>query len=161
MGTFKSECGQSGNGTLKLTILKMKRWNNLIFACWYKFRKAESWFNHFFNGLCQKWQFLFSSWDPKTYCILRVNIWIELIFLILTDIRLISYSYRLLNFRVSLQLYFLFGYGVVFLSYTICFNACGFYNWKFIILRSSGKSSLVLNELYFFRACWWKFFFTA
>ena len=109
----------------------------------------------------QKWPWPFSSWDQKIWSILRVNIWIELIFLILTDIRLISYSYRLLNFRVSLQLYFLFGYGVVFLSYTICFNACGFYNWKFIILRSSGKSSLVLNELYFFRACWWKFFFTA
>ena len=82
VGMIKNGCGQCGHSKIDC-ISKLNRWNNLIFACWYKFRKAESWFNHFFDGLCQKWQFLFSSWDPKTYCILRVNIWIELIILTL------------------------------------------------------------------------------
>ena len=77
VGMVKNWCAQPGHGTLKLTV--SQNWADEItwvFACWYKCRMAESWFNHF-QVPCQKWQWLFSSWDPKT-CILKMNIWIEL-----------------------------------------------------------------------------------
>ena len=48
MGMVKNGCGQSGHGTLKLTV--SQNWTDEItwfFACYYKCRKAESWFNHF------------------------------------------------------------------------------------------------------------------
>ena len=41
--------------------------------------EPKSWFNDFWVGVVKKWPLLSSSWDPKI-CILRVNLWIELIF---------------------------------------------------------------------------------
>ena len=32
----------------------------------------------FLDGCGQKWLWLFSSWDPKISCTLRMNFWIEL-----------------------------------------------------------------------------------
>ena len=51
----------------------------------------------FWGGPCQKLQWLFNLWDPKICCFLRINIWIELIILMLIVlqkflVRLISYS---------------------------------------------------------------------
>ena len=70
----------SGQGTLNLTV--SQKWTdktNWFFACWYKFREGKSWFNDFW-GVCQKWPWPISSWDPKICCVLRMNLWIELIF---------------------------------------------------------------------------------
>ena len=45
-------CGQSGHGTLKLSV--SREWidgmNWFLYACWCKFRKTKSYFNHFFGG---------------------------------------------------------------------------------------------------------------
>ena len=79
VGMVKNGCGQSGHGTLKYIT-----W---FFACQYKCRSLQS-FSHwkliqsFLSVPCQRWQWLFSLWDPKT-CILKMNIWIELIILML------------------------------------------------------------------------------
>ena len=73
--------GQFGDGALKLTL--SEEWTdgrNWFFACWYKLRKAKSWFNDVCVGVVKKWPRLFISWDPKICCILRMNLWIELIF---------------------------------------------------------------------------------
>ena len=74
----------SGHRTQKLTL--SQKWTdeiNWFFACWYKFKKAKSWFNDFWVGLVKKRQWPFSSWYPKICCILRMNLWNELIFLML------------------------------------------------------------------------------
>ena len=45
-------CDQSVHRTLKLTV--SQKWTdgiNKFFACWYKFRKAKSWFNDFWMGM--------------------------------------------------------------------------------------------------------------
>ena len=55
----KNECGQSGDGTLKLTV--SEEWPdriNWFFACWYRFSKIKSWSNFLRmgmvkNGSCQ------------------------------------------------------------------------------------------------------------
>ena len=53
---------------------------NWFFACWYKIRKAKCWWNEFFGGCGKKWSSYFSLWDPNICFIIRVNLWIELIF---------------------------------------------------------------------------------
>ena len=48
LGMVENGCGQSGHGTLKLTV--SQEWidgMNWFFACWCKFRKAKSNFNDF------------------------------------------------------------------------------------------------------------------
>ena len=48
----KNGCGQSGHGTLKLTV--SQKWKDGIkwfFSYWYKFREAKSWFNDFWVGM--------------------------------------------------------------------------------------------------------------
>ena len=78
----------SGHRALKLTL--SQKWTdeiNWFFACWYKFRKAKSWFNDFWMGLLKKGQGPLGSWYPKICCILRMNLWNELIFLILIVIK--------------------------------------------------------------------------
>ena len=48
----KNGCAQSGRGTLKFTVSQI--WAdgiNWFFACWYKFRKAKSWFIDFWVGM--------------------------------------------------------------------------------------------------------------
>ena len=81
---------------------------------WFKERftvnKIRTKVSNIHKAKLQRWQWLFSSWDPKTY-ILKMNIWIELIIWILIVmqqflVRLISYS---LTFKWwVVQLYFLF-----------------------------------------------------
>ena len=47
----KCGCGHSGHGTLILTV--SQKWTdgvNWFFVCWYKFRKAKSWFNDSWVG---------------------------------------------------------------------------------------------------------------
>ena len=81
----KNGCGQSGHGTLKLTV--SRKWTDEIkwfFSWWYRFRKAKSWFNDFWVGVVRNGHGFFSSWDPKIYCIWRTNLWIELVFGMLT-----------------------------------------------------------------------------
>ena len=82
MVMVKNGCGQSGHGTLKLTVSKLNWWNNLIFCMLVQMQEDWKLIQSFLGRPCQKWQWLFSSWDPKT-CILKMNIWIELIILML------------------------------------------------------------------------------
>ena len=77
-------------------ISKLNRWNNLIFCILVQMQEGWKLIQSFLSVLCQRWQWLFSSWDPKT-CILKMNLWIELIILMLIVmqqflVRLISYS---------------------------------------------------------------------
>ena len=81
IGMVKNDCGQSGHGTLKL-YLKTEHKINLIFCILVQMQEGQKLIQWFLSGPCQKWQWLFSSEDPKT-CILRMNIWIELILLML------------------------------------------------------------------------------
>ena len=47
---IKNGCGQSGQGTLKLTVFsRMNRWND--FASWCTFRKGKSYLNDFLAGV--------------------------------------------------------------------------------------------------------------
>ena len=97
VGKVRNGCDHSGHGTLKLTV--SQNWADGTNWFFYKLLQIqESWklIQSFLSGPCQKWQWLFSSWDPKTCCIL-MNIWIELISLMLIVmqyflVRLISYS---------------------------------------------------------------------
>ena len=44
MGMLKNGCGQSGDGTLELTV--SEEWTygiDWFFACWYRFTKIQSW----------------------------------------------------------------------------------------------------------------------
>ena len=73
----KNGCGQYGHETLKLTL--SQKWAdgiNWFFACCYIFRKAKSWFNNFWVDVVKNGSGLFSSWDPKICCMLRINLWI-------------------------------------------------------------------------------------
>ena len=56
---------------------------NSFFACWWKFRKALSYFTDFWVGVVKRGH-LFNSQNTKICCILRMSVWIELIFCILT-----------------------------------------------------------------------------
>ena len=52
VGMVKNWCGQSCNGTLKLTV--SEEWANGInwfFACWYRFIKIKSWSKIFWVGI--------------------------------------------------------------------------------------------------------------
>ena len=61
VGMVKNGCGQSCDGTLKLTV--SEEWTdgiNWFFACWYRFTKIKSWSNFFGGGAGQRWQCSFS-----------------------------------------------------------------------------------------------------
>ena len=92
VGMVKNKCGLSGHGTLKLTL--SQNWTDEIAdflrvttnagrlkvdSVIFDWILTESWFS-------EKWQWLFSSWDPKT-CVLKMNIWIEVIVLVLIMIQ--------------------------------------------------------------------------
>ena len=84
VGMVKNEYGQSGHGTLKLTV--SQNWLdgiNWFFCMLVQIQESWKFIQPFLGGLCQKWQWLFSSWDLKICGISRVNIWIELIILML------------------------------------------------------------------------------
>ena len=65
----------------KLTVSKkLADGINFFFACWYKFNsmiKVDSWV--IMGGCGEKWPWPFSSWDPNFWCMLIMNLWIELI----------------------------------------------------------------------------------
>ena len=85
VGMVKNGCGQSGHGTLKLTV--SREWidgMNWFFVYWCKFRKTKSYFNDFWVGVVKNMAWPFSSWDPRMCCILRMRVWIKLIFCMLT-----------------------------------------------------------------------------
>ena len=83
MGMVKNGCEQSGHGTLKLTVSQNVTDEITWFFCM-QVQMQEGWklIQSFLSVPCQRWQWLFNSWDPKT-CILKMNIWIELIILML------------------------------------------------------------------------------
>ena len=83
VGKVKNGCDQFGHGTLKLTA--SQNWSDEITWFFYILvQMQEGWklIQSFLSVPCQRWQWLFNSLDPKT-CILKMNIWIELIILIL------------------------------------------------------------------------------
>ena len=52
VGMVKNGCGQSYDGTLKLTV--SEEWTdgiNWVFACWYRFLKIKRWSNFFWVGV--------------------------------------------------------------------------------------------------------------
>ena len=63
-------------------ISKLNRWNNLIFCMLVQMQESWRLIQSFLSVPCQNWQWLFSSSDPKT-CALKMNMWIELIILML------------------------------------------------------------------------------
>ena len=75
----KNVCDQSGHGSLKL--LSLAYW---LFACWYKFKKAKSSFSDFWKGLVKDGSGPLVHETLKICCILRMNVWIELIIWMLT-----------------------------------------------------------------------------
>ena len=86
VGMVKNGCGQSGDGTVKLTV--SKEWTDGInhFIYWYWFRKIKSWSKFLVvNG--QKWVWPVWSWDSKFYCISKMNRWNKLIFWLLLQIQ--------------------------------------------------------------------------
>ena len=76
--------------------------------------------------LGQKWPLSFSSWDPIISCILRMNLWIELIFWMLIVMQwflvtLLSYSLTFKNQRFTAILLLVFVCLLVcLLSFIIC-----------------------------------------
>ena len=57
---------------------KMTRRSKVIFPCWYKFRKAKSWFNYFWVGVVKSgYGFLVCE---TLISVVRMNLSVELIF---------------------------------------------------------------------------------
>ena len=86
VGMVKNGWGQSGHGTLKLTVSQKWTLNELIFlhaAANSGNLKIISWsFGQKWGQKCgQKWAWSFSSWEPK---ICWMSVWTELIFCVLT-----------------------------------------------------------------------------
>ena len=78
VGMVRNGCGQSGHGTLKLTVSQEGiDGMNWFFAYWCKVRKAKSEFNDFWVNRVQLYVWPFSSWDLKICFILRMSLWIE------------------------------------------------------------------------------------
>ena len=114
---------------------------NLIFCMLVQVQGGWKLIQSFLSVLCQRWQWLFSSWDPKT-CILKMNLWIELIILMLIVmqqflVRLISYS---LAFKfwgsaaVVLLVSFVVDYEVFFIS-VILQTVCNEIVWNIVNCR--------------------------
>ena len=81
VGMVKNWCRQSGHETLKLTL--SQKWPdriNWFFCMLVQIQKKENLIQKLMGGPCQKWPWSFSSWDTKIGSILRMNLWIELIF---------------------------------------------------------------------------------
>ena len=138
VGMVKNRCGQPGHRTLKLN--SSQKWKDglfilfyfiYFFACSYKFRKAKNWFNDFWVGFVKNGSDLFSSWDPKICCILRINLWIVIFsMLIVTQYLLVRLISWLLNAGSPLQLYLLFYFVFVDVKALSCFQLLEFF-WIF------------------------------
>ena len=77
----KNRHGQSGFGTLKLAVSRMNWLNELIICMLVQIQESKKLFQWFVGGQGQKWVWPLSSWDLKICFILRMSLWIELIFL--------------------------------------------------------------------------------
>ena len=79
-------CEWSKMGVASQVIgLKMNRWNKIIFACWYEFMKAKSWFNYFGAGVVKNNNSLLVHETLISF--VRMNLRIELIFWMLVVIQ--------------------------------------------------------------------------
>ena len=70
VGMVKTGCGQSCDGTLKLTV--SEEWTdgiNWFFVCWYRFTKIKRLSKIFFAGHGQKLMWPVWSWDSKICCL--------------------------------------------------------------------------------------------
>ena len=84
----KNGCGQSCDGTLKLTLSEeWKNGINLFFACWCRFITVKSWSKYLLSGHGQKWVWPVWSWDSKFDCISKLNQWNNLIFCMLVQMQ--------------------------------------------------------------------------
>ena len=103
VGMVKNWCGQSGHKTLKLTL--SQKWPdriNWFFCMLVQIQKKEKLIQKLMGGPCQKWPWPFSSWDTKISGILRMNLWIELIFwmLIMMQWFLVRLIFYFLTFKM-------------------------------------------------------------
>ena len=64
-------------------ISKMNCLSKMIFYMLVQIQESWKLIERFLGGIGQKWQLPFSSWDREICCNLRMDIWIEQIFLML------------------------------------------------------------------------------
>ena len=88
LGIVKNGCQQSGLWTLKLTV--SQGWADGIY--WFFLHTGTNSGKQkvdlmIFGGHGKKWLWLVSLWDSKICCILKMNLWIELIFWMLIVIQ--------------------------------------------------------------------------
>ena len=112
LSMVKNGCGQFGDRTLKLTV--SEEWTdgiNWVLACWHKFRRPKCWFSDFWVGMVKNGHGLLVD-ETQFCCILRMNLWIELIFwmvIVMHHCWLDGHpTFWFLNAGDPLQLYFLF-----------------------------------------------------
>ena len=88
LGIVKNGCQQSGLWTLKLTVSQGRadgiNWFFLHTGTNSGKQKVDL---MIFGGHGKKWLWLVSLWDSKICCILKMNLWIELIFWMLIVIQ--------------------------------------------------------------------------
>lgn len=73
---------------ITLCVTEPDFWKKLFwfFICWYKYRKAKSYFDVFFAVIVKK-MWLFSCYDSNIYCNSKGRWWIELCFCMLIQIQ--------------------------------------------------------------------------
>ena len=88
MGMVKNGHSYFGFRTLKLAVSQgVTNEINWFLVFWYKLRKAKSFSNTFWVIGGQKWVWSFMSWGSKICSVSRMNLWNELIFCMLKQIR--------------------------------------------------------------------------
>ena len=55
-------------------IFRIKWWNSVFFAWWYKFMEIEIWLKSIWVSMLEEWVWLFLSQDSKSGCTLRMII---------------------------------------------------------------------------------------
>ena len=66
VGMVKNVCGQSGHETLKLTVQNWTEEITWFFCMLVQIQEGRKLIQSFLSVPCQRWQWLFSSFDPKT-----------------------------------------------------------------------------------------------
>ena len=88
VGMVKNGHSYFGFRTLKLAVSQgVTNEINWFLVFWYKLRKAKSFSNTFWVIGGQKWVWSFMSWGSKICSVSRMNLWNELIFCMLKQIR--------------------------------------------------------------------------
>ena len=85
VGVVKNGCGQSCDGSIKLTL--PEEWANWFFACWCKFITVKNLIKKLLGGHGQKWMWPVWSWDSKIDCISKLYRWNNLIFCMLVQMQ--------------------------------------------------------------------------